>query len=320
MENRDRESLVAQLQREVVSSSIPISDILRKARVLASLLQNGEFKDWVDAELRGYRTTDGRLDRPEYRQFRPINLGTFAGPFGKMVKNVQIAVALLPDDLREYAEHLEVSHAVKEIESLATQAAKDGAVRFPWLPEAVILAREHVPMNDGCVLVEASRPLVKSQLDGILDQVRNRLLEFLLELQEISPDVMTSENAIRSLPSGTVTHLYQTIIHGGQNIVAAGTNFEQKSTQNVAVRDWTSLRACLSSIGVDRGSLEELENAIRHDGDLREKRFGEHVKSWTGKMVAKAMDGTWKIALNTAPRLLQEALFRYYGWDLSGSP
>ena len=63
MENRDRESLVAQLQREVVSSSIQISDILRKAKVLASLLQNGKFKDWVDAELRGYRTTGGRLDR-----------------------------------------------------------------------------------------------------------------------------------------------------------------------------------------------------------------------------------------------------------------
>ncbi len=315
MESRDRESLVAQLQREVVNSSVPISDILRKAKVLASLLQNGEFKDWVDAELRGYRTAS---ERPEYRKLKPINFGTFAGPFGKMAKNVQIPVALLPDDLREYAEHLEISHSVKEIESLADQAAKDGAIRLAWLPEAVLLARRHVSMDDGCELVEASRPLVRSQLDGILDQVRNRLLDFLLELQQFSPDVMTSEDAIRNVPGETVTHLYQTIIHGGQNIVATGTGFKQKATQHVAVGDWTSLRAYLRSIGVDLSSLEELESAVRQDGDRREKRFGEQVKSWIGKMVGKAMDGTWKIALSTAPGLLKEALFRYYGWDSDG--
>ena len=283
--------------------------------MLASLLRNEEFKDWVDAELRGYRNAS---DRPEYRKFKPINLGTFAGPFGKMAKNVQIPVALLSDDLREYAERLEIPNSVKEIESLAAQAAEDGAVRLAWLPEAVLLARGHVTMDDGCELVEAYRPLVKSQLDGILDQVRNRLLDFLLELQHVSPDVMNSEDAIRNVPGETVTHLYQTIIHGGQNIVASGTGFTQKSTQHVTVGDWSSLRTCLRSIGVDLSSLEELEDAIKQDGDRRENRLGEHVKSWIGKMVGRVLDGTWKIALSTAPRLLQEALFRYYGWDPNG--
>ena len=61
MESRDRDSLVAQLQREVVNSSVPISDILRKAKVLASLLPNGEFKDWVDGGL--YRKVPIHLDR-----------------------------------------------------------------------------------------------------------------------------------------------------------------------------------------------------------------------------------------------------------------
>ena len=50
MDNRDQESLVVQLQREVVNSGVPISDILRKAKILASLLQNEKFKGWIDAE------------------------------------------------------------------------------------------------------------------------------------------------------------------------------------------------------------------------------------------------------------------------------
>ena len=124
-----------------------------------------------------------------------------------------------------------------------------------------------------------------------------------------------SENAIRGVPSDTVTHLFQTTIYGGRNIVATGTNFEQKYTQQVGIGDKASLIAYLDSAGIDRDALAELENAITQDGDRREKRFGEHVKSWIGKMIVKAVDGTWKIALNTAPRLLQEALSRYYGWN-----
>ena len=165
------------------------------------------------------------------------------------------------------------------------------------------------------MLVEAWKALVKGQLDGILDQVRNRLLDFLLELQQIRPEVVDSENAIRGVPSDTVTHLFQTVIHGGQNIVATGTNVEQKSTQRVGVDDKASLMAYLESAGIERQSLAELDNALRQDGTRPKREIGEHVKSWIGKMVVKAIDGTWKVTLNAAPRLLQEALTRYYGWN-----
>jgi len=312
MDNKDRESLVVQLQREVVNSGVPISDILRRAKILASLLKNEKFKGWIDAELGGYNTAD---NRPEYRKFRPMSFGTFAGPFGKMVKNVPIPIALLPTELQDVAGRQEISQGVKEIETLAAQASEEGAVRIAWPPEAVILARDHVRMDDGCMLVEAWKALVKGQLDGILDQVRNRLLDFLLELQQIRPEVVDSENAIRGVPSDTVTHLFQTVIHGGQNIVATGTNVEQKSTQRVGVDDKASLMAYLESAGIERQSLAELDNALRQDGTRPKREIGEHVKSWIGKMVVKAIDGTWKVTLNAAPRLLQEALTRYYGWN-----
>ena len=73
--------------------------------------------------------------------------------------------------------------------------------------------------------------------------------------------------------------------------------------------------AYLESAGIERQSLAELDSALRQDGTRREKEIGEHVKSWIGKMVVKAIDGTWKVTLNAAPRLLQEALTRYYGWN-----
>ena len=310
MFGKDKGSLVAQLQKEVVDSGVPISDTLRKAKILASQLKNKEFKRWIDTELKGYDNVD---NLPDYRKFAPINLGTFSGPFGKIVKNFPIPVSLLPDDIREFAESSLFTGGIKELEASASQAAKKEGHRFSWPPEMVIIARDHVPMSDGSMLVEAWQPISQSQLDGILDQVRNRLLDFLLELQEIDPEVLESEDAIRSVPGDKVQNLFQTIIQGGQNIVATGTEFTQKATQNVASGDMQSLIDHLRSIGLNNDSLAELETAIEQDGDRQKKKLGENVKSWIGKMIVKAMDGTWKVAAAKAPDLLKAALSQFYG-------
>ena len=309
MLGKNKDSLVAQLQKGVLDSSVPISDILRKAKVLAHLLKSEELKSWVDAELKGYASAD---DLPAYRKFSPVNLGTFVG-FNKVVRNVPFPVALLPDDIREFGA-MEFRHGVGEIEASAVQAENEN-LRVQWPPEVVILAREHVPMSDGSVLVEAWKPFSKSQFVGILAQIRNHLLDFLLELQQINPEVLESEEAIRAVSREKVQTVVQTIIHGGQNIVATGTDFTQKATQNVAVGNTQSLIDHLRSIGLDNDSLAELETAIKQDGGRQQNQFGKSVKSWIGKMTAKAVDGTWKVALSTAPVLLKEALSRYYGWD-----
>ena len=233
-------------KRRSSTPGVPISDILRKAKILASQLNNKDLRRWIDAELKGYDNAD---DLPDYRKLNSPNLGTFAGPFGSGVKNVLIPVTLLPDAIRKFVtDPMEITHGVKEIEASATSGAK---LRIPWPPEVVMLAREHVPMQDGAVLAEAWKPYTKSQMDGILEQVRNRLLDFLLELQQIDPEVLESDDAIRSFPGDKVQNLFQTFIHGGHNIVATGTEFTQKATQNVASGDTQALIDHLRNIGLD---------------------------------------------------------------------
>ena len=237
MLGKEKASLAAQIQRDVVDSGVPISDVLRKAKILASRLKNAEFKRWVDAELSGY---DSAADIPDYRKFQTLNLGTYVGHFARAT-NVQIPVSPLPDRVREFAERAIVRQGVKEIETLAGNETKGKFVRLPWPPDVVLLARDHVEMQDGSTLVEAWKPLSKGQLAGILDQIRNRLLDFLLELEQIKPDVMESEDAIRAVPSSTVQSVFNTTILGGPNIVATGTDFTQKVSQGVKVGDTQSL-------------------------------------------------------------------------------
>ena len=270
------------------------------------------MKRWADAELAGYKNVD---DLPDYRKLTPMNFGTFAGSFGRMAKNVQIPIALLPSEIKELASNLDMRQGIREIETLAAQTTAERVWRLPWPAEAVLLARDHIPMNDDCVLVEAWKPITGSQLDGILDQVRNRLLDFLLELEHTNPEVVNSEDAIRAVGNDSTQNIFMTTTYGGQNTVATGTDFAQNITSNVSPGNIQSLVSRLRSTGIDSDLLNELETAVAKDGERQQQNgFGEHVTSWMGKAMGKAMDGTWKIVTSTVPRILQETLFRYYGW------
>ena len=310
MWDEDSGSLAAKIGRDLVDSSIPISDILRKAKVLASLLKNNEFKRWVDAELKGYDTAD---DVPDYRKLEPASLGTFAGPRRQTVTQ-EIPLSVLPDSFRQLTEPLGIETSVKEIEASAAEAAKNDNHQIPWPPEAVIFARDHVRMTSGFMLVHAWRPFSKARMEGILDQVRNRLLDFLLQLEQIEPEVMKSEAAIRAVSGDKVQNTFNTTILGGGNIVATGTGFRQDITQ-VKTEDQNSLLDHLRSLGCPEDALEDLRTALTQDGARSQEQLGDAVKSWFGRMTVRTIEGTWKVGLDVAPSLLKEALFRYYGWS-----
>ena len=58
-------SLVLELQREAMDPQARLSDILRKAVVVATKLGIDEFKSWAESELKGYGRDTGI---PSYRK------------------------------------------------------------------------------------------------------------------------------------------------------------------------------------------------------------------------------------------------------------
>ena len=254
-----------------MDSSVPISDLSGRRRSSPTPKKH-RTQELVDAELSGYRTGD---DFPDYRTLQPETWERSLESLGRMVSNVQIPVSLLPDNVRKFAEEMVVAESVKEIETLSARAAQGNIFRQAWPPEYVILARDHVKMDDGSILVEAWKPLTQGRMEGILDQVRNRLLDFLLELQQVSPDVMTSDDAIRAFPQDAVQNIFNTTILGGQNVIATGTSFTQKVSQSVKIGDFRSLRDHLQNLGIPADALAELDAALAKDGERPRGKLGE---------------------------------------------
>ena len=74
-----------------------------------------------------------------------------------------------------------------------------------------------------------------------------------------------------------------------------------------------ALLTSLGVQGVQAEDLEDLESAIDGDGSPPKGSLGPQVRAWVTKMLGKALDGSWRVAVDTAAVLLPEALKRYYG-------
>ena len=298
-------ALIDNIRSDLVDESASVSNTLRKAKILAYDLGLPEFREWVDSELNGYSDI---TKLPSYRRFRPQNVGTFAGSFQRWMENVLLPTYNLPDEVKEFAENLEFFAGVGELEAMLTQ--ENEYLRKPWPQEGVILARQVVKMSGGMELVEAHQPILPSTIAGILHNVKNKLLDFILGLQENN---VTSEN----LKSGevkqeTVRNLFNINIYGDHNIVASGENVQQQANP-IRKGDIASLVNHLAGHKVDENDLSELKRIVATEQDPSQGQFGPKVQAWVGKMIEKAASGAWKISLATAPKVLIDGIRSYYG-------
>lgn len=299
--------LLQQLRDLVTDPSARLSDILRKAKVLAVTLKQEEFKAWVTHELNGYPP---EADLPPYRLLYSPPMGTFSSHFSQ-VSNFLLPVSQMPDFIQKWARELRMAHPVAEIEALTLG---DGdRLRHPWPVEAVLLLRDKIVMA-GFVLAEAYQPITKAQLEGVLDAVRNRLLDFLLAIQELRPEAVESDEALQAIPPERINQVFHFTVYGGQPVIATGHGLSQQVIQ-VTPGSLHDLVEAFRGLGVDEPDLKELESAIKEDGKRPKGHFGDRVKAWMSKMMTKAIEGTWNVGTGVATEVLKKAIFTYYGWQ-----
>ena len=295
-------SLLDEIRSDLVNESASLSNTLRKAKILASAIGLREFREWVDSELSGY---SDREDVPSYRRFKPTNLGTFSGPFQSGVKNMVLPTYNLPPEVKDFAENLCFFDGVGALEA---QASDDH--QWKWSQEMVLLAREFLQMSGGLVLVDAHQPIPAHTISGILDQVKNKLLDFVLGLQ--SSNVTSEDLENRTVETETVRNIFHVTIHGDRNIVASGEYVNQQVT-SVQKGDIESLLGCLRELEVEDGDLKDLKSAVAAEPDATVGGYGPKVRAWLGGMVSKAATGNWKVGVEIASKTLTDALNGYYG-------
>jgi hypothetical protein len=188
--------LLQDIQHAVTSSDKPLTDVLRMAKILAAKLDNALLRTWADQELNGY-AKDAPL--PPYRASRTVQVcGDFTGP-GHQARNVPISVLQLKAEYREGAAkvlfHVGFTGPIATYEDLLRHDAVE--FREMWDHDVVLLVQPMV--LEGMQCIAAWRVLSRDMLVGVVDGVRNRLLDLVLELERQVPEA--GEVPSSSLPA-----------------------------------------------------------------------------------------------------------------------
>lgn len=160
-------SLVLELQRDALDSSVSTADLLRKALVTARKLKTVDIVEWLSHELNGY--PEGS-DVPEYRKLRgELKVhNPYHGWQPLIIQNVEVAEALSKRG---------TSQSVYELEQVANGGGDTVYVKLAKSVEQKLMKGMEFPLEPAIIMS-------KAQIHGLLDKIRNMVLEWALGLEE----------------------------------------------------------------------------------------------------------------------------------------
>jgi hypothetical protein len=306
-------TLLQQIQMEVVDSSSDLPSVLRKCRILAQRLDHDGFKQWVIYELEGYPNAQ---DVPPYRiTNRALILGIFSGPFGSGINNAQIPKSAIPQQWRRRLTEVVFTQSVAAITTMFHDASqpKSGGLRVAWPAEAYSIVGQG-DIFEGMNLMQAWMTVPGSELAAILNSVRAKILEFVLEVESRDPEAGEAVKEKNQIPKDQVQHIFQTTIQGDVANMAQGSHgFSQQAMVQVKNGDVEALVSAMTKLGLDQEDITELRSAVSQEPKAPAGKFGNKVTNWLGKVISKSAQGAYTISTSVAGHLITDALKKYYG-------
>lgn len=273
--------LVAEIRSEAIGGEKSVLPLLRKCQVLASLLRNVDLKQWVSRELNGYKSVD---DLPKYRIVKVQNIGNFSGMFGRSLQNAPIPVAILGEKLAKALGRSCFVNGVGTIEGLLSGNMND---RLAEVWPADFIANHASEFYENYNLLQAYKLISRSDVIGLLEAIRNKVLEFVLELQEELPDLR--EEAISEEDNKSVVQrIVNTYIYGDGNRIATNCHdVDQSIMLQVGKGNWDMLSATLTELKVSKSDQMDLKKAIESEPPQGPQKLGGRVSAWLGRVLAK---------------------------------
>lgn len=304
--------LLTDIQGAAVDPNHSVGDLLRKCQILAFRLKHEPFKAWVGHELNGY-PNDATL--PQYRaSMRGELKAHLSGPFGSSGQNVPVPISLFPTAVRDDMTRSDFYQGVGMLESLVAQAEQVGQTAMQTSFPVEIYARLEIWQGYQTMRMWLEVPI--NAVAGVLDQVRSRALEFVLEIEAENPAAGEPKRGDGNLAEPPVSlaradAIFYNVIFGGQ--VAIGPNASVEV--DVVPGELDSLMRYLEQHGVEKSDRDELAEAIEADAaeDASTTGPGKRVAAWLGRSTLKVAASGGRVGEGTAAAVLAAAVARYLG-------
>ena len=261
-------SLVHELQREAMNPDSRLTDILRKALVVASKLKVEDFKEWIESEMKGYQ--DGKKI-PAYRK---VNGQVKArNPY-----HGWIPVIVQDAEISELISNRTIGQPISELESLCQQNEDGGDLMAPlpydWIMKLFSKSPEFQLGMVPTLIIDRSR------LVGILDAVRNEILDWSLALESkgILGNGMSFSTEEVKMAKSTININSFTGILG------------DVSSSTVQIGDYSTIHEALKEKGVTQEERNKLENILDEmkaaAEPAKKKSLARRGSEWLGRNAA----------------------------------
>src|SRR5215207_1598683 len=132
--------ILGQIQADLLNPNAVLSDVLRKAKVLAYQLKSIQLKNWVNQELDGYKA---KTDLPDYRILHVPCIGKWTNGYW-LATNRSVPTHLIENDtVKEIITTYPMYEGIKYVEQLTKR--QEGHFILP--PEVTSMVNHYVQEN-----------------------------------------------------------------------------------------------------------------------------------------------------------------------------
>ncbi len=292
-------SLLQEIQNDIVNPTVELANILRKCKILAYHLNLDEFKQWVDNELNGYPEM---AVLPTYRYHRCPAQGYFHNRFSYM-PDADIPMASIPKEHRDIHQNVSFVESIGEIQDIISSARSSDKQSFHrlWEPNFVALHCSGIYKEMQCL--KAWNIVTVSQFVNILENVKNRIQTFILEVRANIPNA-------EEVPSLTIPQqeklmqIYNTTIQGDvQNLAQNSTDVTQHIVFNDAnTETFSKLISAIEASQIQASIQSELIVIIQ---EMRDSQTPSQFREKYSKFMGSLADHMQVVGTVVAPFLPQ---------------
>jgi hypothetical protein len=210
--------------RDDLTTGVSFSDSLRKAMVLGNRLRTEDLKNWAKNELNGY---DNPNNVPKYRilpcrSFMDVKFTDGRKVYSETRTPVNIDI--------EYVRVVEILDGTGALEDFIKKGKQDtrAVLQLDWQPDQFHTWSGIVTKNNGR-LERVWKEVSISDIVQILESAKNRLLEFVLELENRAEE---AGSRITGLNPSEVKYIFNKIVMENAEVVLTGdttvTTFDQR--------------------------------------------------------------------------------------------
>lgn len=253
-------SIVRDLQINATGSDTPISELLRKALIVAKRLNLDNFEVWIRSELNGYDPND---ELPKYR----IVDGQLKATHPLTGSNMPVLIK--DDEMAELFSHGYLRQPAAELRSIVNDAGDQYTLILP------------LPPKMANTIASGKNPhvaITKAQVNNIIESIRNFILDWCLKLEDegiVGEDLDFTEQELERARANVINI---------KNVF--GNIYGNIQGETIQIGDFNELNNSLESAGVSESEREELIKTLndlkKSDDPEKKETLVKSASNWIG--------------------------------------